>query len=214
MPYDTRTKVQRAFEPSTGCKLAVVFVLPRDVTAWVALLGLGITHTLRNWARTRWTSDTWRWLLLEQAVAVTSISVAGSWLLSNSLSGPVGLVQWFYHSRDAHVRAVGYVAVIFGGGRFIEKVSASFREHLRDTEKLGLPNAGKYIGWFERALILTALLAGYGDAIGFLLAAKALARYPELKAGHEGFADYFLIGTTTSVAVALVGGLVIQWFLK
>jgi hypothetical protein len=77
-------------------------------------------------------------------------------------------------------------------------------------EKPGLPNAGKYIGWLERSLVLTFIVAGYPDGVGLLLAAKALARYPEIKSDVKGhFAEYFLIGTLTSVTVALLAGFVL-----
>jgi len=44
-----------------------------------------------------------------------------------------------------------------------------------------------------------------------LIAAKALARYPEIKEDKKGhFAEYFLIGTLTSVSLALFAGLVLM----
>lgn len=95
----------------------------------------------------------------------------------------------------------------------MQKVTQSFLEQISEGTKdlkPGLPSAGKYIGWIERGLILTFVVGGYGDAIGFLIAAKALARYPEIKADEKGhFAEYFLVGTLTSVGLALLGGLVV-----
>jgi hypothetical protein len=77
--------------------------------------------------------------------------------------------------------------------------------------KPGLPNAGKYIGWVERILILTFVVGGYEAAVGFLLAAKAVVRYPEIKEGTKShFAEYFLIGTLTSVGLALVAGIAVN----
>ena len=73
--------------------------------------------------------------------------------------------------------------------------------------KPGLPSAGKYIGWLERSLVVTFIVGGYPDGIGLLLAAKALVRYPEIKNDEKyHFAEYFLIGTLTSVTLALLGG--------
>ncbi len=45
----------------------------------------------------------------------------------------------------------------------------------------------------ERFLVLTALFLQSPAAVGFILAAKSIARYPELKSVR--FAEYFLIGT-------------------
>jgi len=75
----------------------------------------------------------------------------------------------------------------------------------------GLANAGRFIGLLERGMILTFLLADSMEAVGLLLTAKALARYPEFKEGRSEFADYFLIGTLTSVGVAMVAGFAIRW---
>ena len=54
----------------------------------------------------------------------------------------------------------------------------------------------------ERAL----LLQSPGTA-GLILAAKAIARYPEFKSEH--FAEYFLIGTLLSFSIAVLGGVVL-----
>ena len=104
-----------------------------------------------------------------------------------------------------------YVGVVFGGGYFVQKVTQPFLELLRADLKPGLPNAGRYIGWLERFLILTFVLAEQETAIGFLLGAKAIVRYPEIKEDSKGhFAEYFLIGTLTSVGLALFAGLVVR----
>ena len=45
----------------------------------------------------------------------------------------------------------------------------------------------------------------------FLLAAKALVRYPEIKEDTRGhFAEYFLVGTLTSVGLALIAGMIVN----
>ena len=46
--------------------------------------------------------------------------------------------------------------------------------------------------------------AGPRASLNLILAAKAIARYPEFKSEH--FAEYFLIGTLLSFSIAVVGG--------
>ena len=53
-------------------------------------------------------------------------------------------------------------------------------------------NAGMYIGWLERFLVVTAILVQSPSMVGLILTGKSIARFPELK---ERFAEYFLIGT-------------------
>lgn len=101
-----------------------------------------------------------------------------------------------------------YVGVVFGGGyliRFLTRFLAEgVKSHSPEKSGVQLQNAGLYIGWLERFLVLTALLLQSPATVGLILTAKAIARYPEFKSEH--FAEYFLIGTLLSISIALVGG--------
>jgi hypothetical protein len=70
-----------------------------------------------------------------------------------------------------------------------------------------LRNAGLYIGWLERFLVLTAVLVKSPAMIGLILTGKSIARLPELKGSR--FAEYFLIGTLFSISFALLGGILL-----
>jgi hypothetical protein len=107
-----------------------------------------------------------------------------------------------------------YLTAILGGNELTTRVadhfSAQFDKDLAD-QKPGLKDAGKYIGWLERILIVTFVVADFGEAVGFLLAAKALVRYPEIQADKKGlFGEYFLVGSLTSVGVALLAGVTLR----
>lgn len=67
---------------------------------------------------------------------------------------------------------------------------------------------GATIGILERLLIVTFVLTGSTAAIGFVVAAKTLARFKQLD--DRDFAEYYLLGTLASVAVALLSALVAQ----
>jgi hypothetical protein len=60
---------------------------------------------------------------------------------------------------------------------------------------------GATIGILERLLIATLVLAGSEAAIGLVVAAKTLARFRQLD--DRDFAEYYLLGTLASVAVAV-----------
>lgn len=63
---------------------------------------------------------------------------------------------------------------------------------------------GKWIGPLERAIMYILIVTGNLGSIGFVIAAKALARFKELE--NKDFAEYFLVGTLSSVAGTLVVG--------
>ncbi|QDR79934.1 DUF3307 domain-containing protein [Sporomusa termitida] len=65
-------------------------------------------------------------------------------------------------------------------------------------------NAGETIGNLERLIIVTMVIQQNYPAIGLVFAAKTIARYKQLE--EKNFAEYFLIGTFTSLAVALFIG--------
>ncbi|PYP17701.1 MAG: hypothetical protein DMD52_03905 [Gemmatimonadetes bacterium] len=64
---------------------------------------------------------------------------------------------------------------------------------------------GRAIGALERALALTLVLLGEYTAIGWIIAAKSLARFRALE--DREFAEYFLIGTLASLLLALGAGI-------
>jgi len=65
---------------------------------------------------------------------------------------------------------------------------------------------GATIGVLERILIVVFVLTGSEAAIGFVVAAKTLARFRLLD--DRDFAEYYLLGTLGSVAVAVITALV------
>ncbi|MFW5882814.1 MAG: hypothetical protein ACOCVG_00435 [Verrucomicrobiota bacterium] len=62
---------------------------------------------------------------------------------------------------------------------------------------------GRIIGILERIFVMAAVVSQQYTVLGFVIAAKGLARFEKLK--ESDFAEYFLIGTMLSV---LAGGLV------
>ena len=76
----------------------------------------------------------------------------------------------------------------------------------------GLSNAGLYLGWLERGLLVIAFAMGSFTAVGLIIGAKSVARFPEFKS--RAFAEYFLIGTLISVAIAAAGGWVLRTVLS
>jgi hypothetical protein len=65
---------------------------------------------------------------------------------------------------------------------------------------------GATIGVLERLLIVAFVLTNATAAVGFVVAAKTIARFKQLD--DRQFAEYYLLGTLASVSVALASGLV------
>ena len=109
---------------------------------------------------------------------------------------------------DVLVTAVVYLGALFGGGYLIRYCTRSLSQQLSlppEETKEELQNAGLYIGWLERFVVITALLVQSPALVGLILTGKSVARLPELK--DPKFAEYFLIGTLLSISVAFLAGL-------
>lgn len=81
------------------------------------------------------------------------------------------------------------------------------------TDKLGLKNAGKWIGIIERILILTFVINLQFAAIGFMLAAKSVFRFGDLKESKDHKkTEYIIIGTFLSFMLSILTGIAIHFF--
>lgn len=79
-----------------------------------------------------------------------------------------------------------------------------------DESPKSLQNAGKYIGILERVLIFVFIITKHFEAVGFLLAAKSIFRFGDLKEAHDlKLTEYVLIGTLLSFGIAIVVSLVV-----
>lgn len=74
-----------------------------------------------------------------------------------------------------------------------------------------LQEAGRYIGILERLFILTFILLNHWEAVGFLIAAKSVFRFSDLKeAKDRKLTEYILIGTLVSFGIAILTGLMVM----
>lgn len=80
----------------------------------------------------------------------------------------------------------------------------------KNSQDDSLSNAGNYIGILERLFVFSFILTGHFEAIGFLLAAKSIFRFGDLKeAKDRKLTEYVLIGTLLSFGIALLAGLIV-----
>jgi hypothetical protein len=82
-------------------------------------------------------------------------------------------------------------------------------------KNISLQHAGKYIGVLERLLVFTFVVTDNWEAVGFLIAAKSVFRFGDLKDSRElKLTEYVLIGTLLSFGLAVGAGLLINFLVK
>lgn len=67
---------------------------------------------------------------------------------------------------------------------------------------------GKLIGYIERLLVLILTFYSAFPAIGFIVAAKSIARFKQMD--DRDWAEYFLLGTLTSMLIGIGLGIVLR----
>lgn len=199
--------------------LAIVAAMnPGLVVTWAferVLLALCLAHLLLDWfalANREWIPDNVWSFTADQAAHLATVAGATLLIARPPWQSVATYLRKIRLEQDKILLvAVIYVAVIFCGGYFIR-----FLIRPLWLEKPGEPtdehdevvNAGLYIGWLERFLALTAVFLQSPGTVGLILAAKSIARYPELKSPGR-FVEYFLIGTLLSISIAIIGGIIL-----
>ena len=103
------------------------------------------------------------------------------------------------------IYSFAYILTTFAGNYVVASILRMFPI----PADSGLKHAGLAIGILERIFVLTLVLYGQFTAIILVLAAKSIARFEDLK--KREFAEYYLIGTFSSMLFALYVGLLTVW---
>lgn len=118
--------------------------------------------------------------------------------------GGVGLWHTLWRGlRDDRLAVTvnGTLAAVFVGGLVTGLILRRFSSVTIGRAEAVL-GAGTLLGWLERMLYFSFLLAGQPTAAAFALTAKSAARFPALQREEEGLAEYYLIGSLSSLVIA------------
>jgi len=199
------------FHGVTAGLLTYCFAFRWDVI-WLPV-AVAVSHIVIDGLKSQ-AKDTARSFLLDQLVHLILIVIFWGILENVNWS----LVMWLLIgiSLDAKfwIVTVSYLAVIWPVGYGVGKITAPWRREIEGDSTRGLKKAGLWIGRLERVLILTFVLLSQFEAIGFLIAAKSIFRFSEIKnADHRKEAEYILIGTMLSFTLAIILGVLVNWVL-
>jgi hypothetical protein len=197
--------------------LSIVLLLPtfsyQTIIALILLASFhGIIDYFKNLIEKRMGKSLWPCFLGDQALHVLGIGGVVFLLDKTSLHTWLDILSTYWSNPSIFLFVSLFVLIVFGGGFFTGILCKGFLEGLNSEKRPGIERAGRYIGVIERSLILTAVLFGKMEFIGYIFAAKSIARYPEMKEGTH-FAEYYLIGTLTSISIAFFGGLLLKYLL-
>lgn len=190
--------------------ILLLCVLLWDLSLWPIILAIGILHLIIDALKlTIQKKKTKRiWFFVDQTLHVISfISVYLIFLSSDFKFGAI-------FSED---RLLLIVCLLF----LTQPVSIIMKTTFLkwDIKELthgneSLEDAGKYIGILERILVFIFIIMDHWEAVGFLITAKSVFRFGDLKESkHRKLTEYILIGTLISFGIAILMGLLFRFLL-
>lgn len=112
-------------------------------------------------------------------------------------------------NRSLWTYMLAYISLSIPCSILISKLTQNWNNEISIENKSGLSNAGKWIGIIERFLIVTFVLINQFSAIGFILAAKSVFRFGDLKDNKDQKkTEYIIIGTFLSFLISIIIGLI------
>lgn len=186
-----------------GIHFALLFLLLWDISLWPVIVAIGITHFIIDALKLSFQRKKTKrfWFFLDQLLHVLSILVAyhiyvDSFEIENYLTDNVLLLCICLLFLTQPVSII--MKIIFSKWN-ISKLTEG-NESLKD--------AGMYIGILERALVFVFVILDHWEAVGFLITAKSVFRFGDLKESkHRKLTEYILIGTLISFGIAIGVGL-------
>ncbi|MDX1762484.1 MAG: DUF3307 domain-containing protein [Christiangramia sp.] len=189
--------------------LTLVFLMKLEW--WYIALFIGFTHFFIDLWKLQFGRDTLKMFVSDQLLHLFAILMAWLYLTSNFFN-----IGEFLHdliSSEAILAIIiGYLIIIFPTGFLIGKATKRWQNEVEDDlRKNSLDSAGRYIGIFERVLVLTFILTTNFSAIGFLIAAKSILRFSDKsETGARKQTEYVLIGTLMSFTITILIGFLVR----
>ncbi|WP_268800964.1 hypothetical protein [Pseudomonas huanghezhanensis] len=166
------------------------------------------------WVLARWLIGQLSWkfaFVLRYAVNIAVVCVV--WMIAEGNWLSVGASAKALINPHNLVVVLGYVIVLRPSSLLI---GAILNPWLASVDTQGtLKSAGALIGYLERALILTFVLLAQWQAIGFLLTAKSILRFNDIKGVEQrALSEYVLLGTLLSFSTSIAIGLAVTKLLS
>ncbi len=144
-----------------------------------------------------------KWFLVDQALHLIVLVLV--WFV---FYGNGNTISTIYNNRTITIGAT-ILFLTMPTSHLIKNLIAPWTIVAKEILPTTLNNSGRYIGILERLLILIFILNNHWEGVGFLLTAKSVFRFGDVKEAKEmKLTEYFLIGTLLSFGIAILISLI------
>ncbi len=184
----------------------VTYVVVAEWEVWALPVAVFVAHFLIDFLKTRTATNKLKYFVLDQLLHIASLVLITFLWFGDGNECFTSLFENEVDATSFWLLLVAYLLVLQPSSILLSLFIKKWEPH---NAGRSLPNAGKWIGYLERCLILTFILVGSLESVGFLLAAKSVFRFGELSKAQEiRTTEYVLIGTLASFAIAIFIGLI------
>lgn len=181
----------------------LVWVLLWEWNAWKIALTLAIVHFGVDLLKLVFQEEKSKrnWFFIDQLLHIISIFILID--IYNNGGIPYNISQIL--NSKIIIFVTGYVILTLPMSIIIQKVLMPWSDLIGEADDESLLNAGKWIGILERSFVFIFIAANRWEAVGFLLAAKSVFRFGDLKESKDRkLTEYILLGTLFSFGIAIV----------
>lgn len=172
---------------------------------WIPLFVM-LSHYITDLLKS-YTGNKFVYFITDQFIHLIVVCLAWYFYLLPDIDILEAMSSLFENQRFLAI-TTGYLFIIWPTGYLIAKITENWQDQISND---GLKDAGKWIGIFERILIFTFVLIDQFVGIGFLIAAKSILRYGDIKnTESRKDAEYILLETMISFIVAIFTGLAVK----
>lgn len=189
----------------------LTYLIIQDWSLWWVPVVISVTHFFIDLWKLNHKKNTLSIFLLDQLLHL--LVLLGIWLcLTQNYEQLIPFLGSLISSKVFLTYLIGYLIAIFPIGFIIGMATQSWQKEIAKEDGLSsLKKAGRYIGIFERILVLTFILTNNFSAIGFLIAAKSILRFSDKsKSGARKQTEYVLIGTLMSFSLTIIIGFLMR----
>lgn len=190
--------------------VVLIFIIFLSFSVWKTAFSIGLLHLIIDAFKSIFqTKKNARILFfVDQALHLSSIVLVWHIFFKGYLDIS------FINETKTWILVSGALFLTMPTSIIMKVIIAKWLPESDDESPKSLQNAGKYIGILERVLILIFILTRHFEAVGFLLAAKSIFRFGDLKEAHDlKLTEYVLIGTLLSFGIAIAVSLLTQAFI-
>jgi len=183
-----------------------------DPTYYTALFFMAIFHGLIDVAKLYFEKPKTAksWFFIDQALHFMTILCVVNLFYPFSL---ITAIDTFYQPKNMAL-AVALLLVTYVTAIMQRVLLSRWTKEITTDKKMNTNYAGMYIGILERLFVFLFVVMNFWSGIGFLLAAKSIFRFGDLRRSKDiALTEYILIGTLLSFGFAILFGMLYHFFI-